>query len=642
MGTTATTLQTRRLGTTDLEITTVGFGAWATGGGGWAYGWGPQDDEGSIAAIRRAVDSGVNWIDTAAIYGLGHSEEVVGRALREIPAADRPHVFTKGGMVPDRGRPYADPQRTLQPASIRRELEASLRRLGVEQIDLYQFHWPDETDTPIEDSWAEMVRFVEEGKVRAIGVSNFDVALLERAEAMRHVDSLQPPFSLIRRDSGADVIRWAAAHGTGVIVYSPMQSGILTDTFSAERVAAMADDDWRRRSHELRGAGALPQRGPAGRTAPDRRTPRSDRVGGGGGMDAGVAGRDRRHRRRAHPRPGGRLDRGGQSAAQHQGSGHDQRCGAHHGSRLRAGRAGAEGDVMSTRVAVLGTGKMGSALARRLAESGFEITLWNRTRSRAEEVGVGHVAATPADAVRAADVVISSLTGPDAVRATYSGPQGALSAAGGQLFVEMSTAGPDAVARLEPQVVATGSRLVDAPILGMPPLALRGAAAILIGGATADVERVQPVLLPFGEVRHVGPLGSAARLKLVANSMLGTVTTAAAELQVAGEKAGIDAEHVFWILARLVPSLEMRRAGYLEGSYEAQFALRDLLKDLDLAIDLFHHSSADTPVAALVRELVNEAAPTAAELDISAIMTRYRPVAAAPAPAGTSTSGLPP
>jgi aryl-alcohol dehydrogenase-like predicted oxidoreductase len=249
MSTTATTtLEKRRLGTTDLEITTVGFGAWATGGGGWAYGWGPQDDEGSIAAIRRAVDGGVNWIDTAAIYGLGHSEEVVGRALREIPAADRPHIFTKGGMVPDRGHPYAEPQRTLQPASIRRELEASLRRLGVEQIDLYQFHWPDDTDTPIEDSWAEMARFVEEGKVRTIGVSNFDVPLLERAEALRHIDSLQPPFSLIRRDSGADVIISAAAHRTGVIVYSPMQSGILTDTFSAARVAAMADDDWRRRS----------------------------------------------------------------------------------------------------------------------------------------------------------------------------------------------------------------------------------------------------------------------------------------------------------------------------------------------------------------------------------------------------------
>jgi aryl-alcohol dehydrogenase-like predicted oxidoreductase len=241
-------LNRQRLGTTDLEITTVGFGAWAIGGSGWAYGWGPQDDSRSIAAIHEAVRRGVNWIDTAAIYGLGHSEEVVAQALRGIPRAERPHVFTKGGMVPDPTRPYDEPQRTLQPASIRREVEASLTRLGVERIDLYQFHWPDALGTPIEESWGEMARLVDEGKVRAAGVSNFDLALLERAEAIRHVDSLQPPFSLIRRESGADVIPWAAAHGTGVIVYSPMQSGILTDTFSAERLATMADDDWRRRS----------------------------------------------------------------------------------------------------------------------------------------------------------------------------------------------------------------------------------------------------------------------------------------------------------------------------------------------------------------------------------------------------------
>jgi aryl-alcohol dehydrogenase-like predicted oxidoreductase len=241
----------RRLGTTDLEITTVGFGAWAIGGGGWVYGWGPQDDAGSIASIRHAVSLGVNWIDTAAIYGLGHSEEVVGRALREIPASERPFVFTKCGMIPNREKPYDEPARDLRPQSIRREVEASLRRLGVERIDLYQFHWPDGIGTPIEDSWHEMKRLVDEGKVRAVGVSNFDVPLLARAESMRHVDSLQPPFSLVRRDAAADVIPWAAAHGTGVIVYSPMQSGLLTDTFSVKRLAAMADDDWRRRSAQF-------------------------------------------------------------------------------------------------------------------------------------------------------------------------------------------------------------------------------------------------------------------------------------------------------------------------------------------------------------------------------------------------------
>src|SRR5205823_4787549 len=213
----------RPLGNSGLRITQVGFGAWAIGGGGWAYGWGSQDDADSVAAIRHAVARGINWVDTAAIYGLGHSEEVVGRALREIPAAERPYVFTKGGMVPDPARPFDEPQRNLSPSSIRKEVEASLRRLGVERIDLYQFHWPDAVGTPVEDSWGEMSRLIEEGKVRAGGVSNFDVGLLERAKRIRHVDSLQPPFSLIRRQSAADVIPWSASSGTGVGARSPEQ-----------------------------------------------------------------------------------------------------------------------------------------------------------------------------------------------------------------------------------------------------------------------------------------------------------------------------------------------------------------------------------------------------------------------------------
>ena len=241
----------RALGTSGLRITQVGFGAWAIGGGGWAYGCGSQDDADSIAAIRHAVRRGIKWVDTAAIYGLGHSEDVVGRALREIPATERPYVFTKGGMVPDPARPFDEPQRNLRPESIRREVEASLRRLGVERIDLYQFHWPDAVGTPVEDSWGEMSRLIDEGEVRAGGVSNFDVGLLERAERIRHVDSLQPPFSLIRRESAADVIPWGASSGTGVIVYSPMQSGILTDGFSRERVDRMAAEDWRRRNVEF-------------------------------------------------------------------------------------------------------------------------------------------------------------------------------------------------------------------------------------------------------------------------------------------------------------------------------------------------------------------------------------------------------
>ena len=241
----------RSLGSSGLEITTVGFGAWAIGGGGWSFGWGPQDDKASEDTIRHALELGINWIDTAAVYGLGHSEEIVGRVVRSLPQSDRPFVFTKCGLIWDERDRMQEPRRVLKPESIRRECEASLRRLGIERIDLYQFHWPDETGTPIEDSWAEMGRLIEEGKVRFGGVSNFNVNLLERCEAVRHVDSLQPPFSMIHRDVAAAEIRWCEAHQTGVICYSPMQSGLLTDRFSAERVANLAADDWRRRAPEF-------------------------------------------------------------------------------------------------------------------------------------------------------------------------------------------------------------------------------------------------------------------------------------------------------------------------------------------------------------------------------------------------------
>ena len=237
-------LPARTLGSTGFEITRVGLGAWAIGGGGWQGGWGPQDDEESIRAIRHALERGINWIDTAAAYGLGHAEEVVGRALAELPDDDRPYVFTKCGLVWEQGATTVT--NVLAPESIRRECEDSLRRLGVEVIDLYQLHWPTWDETPIEDSWATMAELVEAGKVRAIGLSNFSVEELERCEAVRHVDTLQPELNLVKRDAAADRIPWAEQHGTGVIVYSPMGSGLLTGRFSVERAAALPEDDWRR------------------------------------------------------------------------------------------------------------------------------------------------------------------------------------------------------------------------------------------------------------------------------------------------------------------------------------------------------------------------------------------------------------
>lgn len=243
-----TPLPVRQLGTTDMNITRVGVGAWAMGGGGWSFAWGPQDDNDSIAAMNHAFELGINWIDTAPVYGLGHSEEVVGRFLRGKSADKRPYIFTKCGMVWNPKKPMEEPVRTLNPDSIRRECEASLRRLGVERIDLYQFHWPDATGVPVETSWRVMEQLQKEGKVRAIGVCNFDVSLLRKIDALKHVESLQPPFSLIRRDVAAAEIPWCNANRTGVICYSPMQSGILTETFSREKVKQMGDNDWRKRS----------------------------------------------------------------------------------------------------------------------------------------------------------------------------------------------------------------------------------------------------------------------------------------------------------------------------------------------------------------------------------------------------------
>jgi aryl-alcohol dehydrogenase-like predicted oxidoreductase len=246
-------LTARPLGRTNMTITRVGFGAWAIGGPDWAVGWGTQDDRQSIEAIRHAVASGVNWIDTAAVYGLGHSEEVVREALSSIPKGERPYVFTKCGLVWDENDRKAMPKTVGAPDSIRREVEASLRRLGVERLDLYQMHWPAKDGTPLEVYWQTLLDLKKEGKVRAVGLSNHSAAQLEAAEALGHVDTLQPPFSAIRREVGAQELPWCAAHQTGVIVYSPMQSGLLTGTFSVERAKALPKDDWRSRNAEYSG-----------------------------------------------------------------------------------------------------------------------------------------------------------------------------------------------------------------------------------------------------------------------------------------------------------------------------------------------------------------------------------------------------
>jgi aryl-alcohol dehydrogenase-like predicted oxidoreductase len=240
-------MHTRKLGNSDLYITPVGFGAWAIGGSGWEFAWGPQDDADSMAAIHRALELSVNWIDTAAVYGMGHSEEVVARALASW-SGPRPYVFTKCGLRWDeRGETY----KVLKADSIRRECEDSLRRLDVEVIDLYQIHWPTGSATETDEGWAMMAQLQREGKVRWIGVSNFDVEQLQRAQAIAPITSLQPPYSLIRRDIEPELLPFCQREAMGVIVFSPMASGLLTGAMTRERAANLAKDDWRRLDPEF-------------------------------------------------------------------------------------------------------------------------------------------------------------------------------------------------------------------------------------------------------------------------------------------------------------------------------------------------------------------------------------------------------
>jgi len=238
-------METTQFGNTDMKITRIGFGAWAIGGGNWEFAWGPQDDNEAIAAIRRAIENGMNWIDTAAVYGLGHSEELVGKAIKGL--STKPYIFTKCGLVWDDKRNVT---KNLKAASIRRECEASLRRLNVDAIDLYQVHWP--VDADLEEAWEMMETLRSEGKVRFIGVSNYNIDQIKKSVKIAPVSSLQPPYSLIGRDYEKEVLPFCKENGIGVIVYSPMGSGLLTGAMTRERIAAMPSDDWRKNSSHFR------------------------------------------------------------------------------------------------------------------------------------------------------------------------------------------------------------------------------------------------------------------------------------------------------------------------------------------------------------------------------------------------------
>ncbi len=240
-------MQRRKLGNSDLMITPIGCGSWAVGGTGWSHAWGRQDDNDSIAAILRALELGANWIDTAAVYGLGHAEEVVSRAL-ENWKGERPLLFTKCGLVWDEQKQLS---RRLSADSVQKECEESLRRLRTDVIDLYQVHWPPEIDGQIEEGWAALAALQKQGKVRWIGVSNFNVSQMKRVRGIRDITSLQPPYSLIRREIEDEILPWCSQHAVGVIVYAPMASGLLTGAMTARRAATLPEDDWRKHSPEF-------------------------------------------------------------------------------------------------------------------------------------------------------------------------------------------------------------------------------------------------------------------------------------------------------------------------------------------------------------------------------------------------------
>jgi aryl-alcohol dehydrogenase-like predicted oxidoreductase/3-hydroxyisobutyrate dehydrogenase-like beta-hydroxyacid dehydrogenase len=632
------------LGQRGSQVSRIAFGNWSSGGD-----WGGVDRMAAVAAARQALDLGITFFDTARAYGFGAAEELLGAALRPELRSRREAlvIATKGGL-----RRNADGQlvRDSSARALREDLEASLRHLGTDYIDLYQIHWPDSA-TPFAETAEALETFVREGKIRYVGVSNYDANQMAAFQSYRRIDTLQPPYHLFRREIETSILPYAADHGIGVLVYGPLAHGLLAGRMT--EATTFAPDDWRSTSElfhgetfhrnlrivdELKAFAAergisVAQLAIAWTLANlsvdvaivGARTPDQIRATASAAeirlSDEDLARIDEITRDQipvGGPSPEGvgrkiRMKEGGTSGPGLASSDPVQQ--PHTGCGSQPGR----------RVALLGTGKMGAAIADRVVRAGFDLVLWNRTRSRAEGLGIGRVADSPAEAVHDADVVISSLTGPEAIRAAYFGVDGALAHAQSQFFIEMSTAGPEIVAELEAAIAPTDARIVDAPILGSPASVRAGEAAILVGGEFADVERTGNILRSVGEVRHAGPLGSGARLKLVANSMLADIMLAAAELQVAGEQAGLDPGAVFWVLQRLAPSLEARRGGFLENRHTPPlFALRDLAKDLNLALSLYGQMMADVPLTTLARSLVIEDAQKTGELEVTSVIQPYR------------------
>ena len=586
-------MKTKQLGNSDLFITPTGYGTWAIGGSGWQFGWGHQNDGDSIAAIHRALELGVNWIDTAAVYGLGHSEVVVAKALDNW-SWSRPYVFTKCGLRWDaRGRTH----RMLTAASIRQECEDSLRRLKVEAIDLYQIHWPVEEFHELEEGWSMMAKLQKAGKVRWIGVSNFDVEQMQRAQAIAPITSLQPRYSLVHPEVEHNILPFCEQQSIGVIAYSPMASGLLTGAMTRERIARLAYDDWRKNDEDfqepkLTNNLALMER--------------LRSVGKRSGHEPGpvAVAWTLRHPAVTAAIVGARKPAQVDdmvAAASVQLSEPDL-------VEIETGTRPAGGQIKN--IGFVGLGIMGSRMAANLQKSGYSLVVFNRTRDKADALvadGAKWVG-SPAALSSEVDIVFTMLAHPEAVEEAALGQEGFLPhLRPGQMWIDCSTVNPSFSKRMAAEAQARGIRFLGAPVTGSKGHAAAAKLTFWVGGEAADLDACRPLLECLGnKIVHCGGQGMGTSLKMVMNQLLGTGMAAFAEGLVLGEGLGLSREVLLGELLggqAAAPFLALKRERMESGNYDhADFPLQWLQKDLHLAAVSAHETGTAMPLTNAAKE----------------------------------------
>jgi aryl-alcohol dehydrogenase-like predicted oxidoreductase/3-hydroxyisobutyrate dehydrogenase-like beta-hydroxyacid dehydrogenase len=573
------------------------LGAWAIGGGDWEFGWGPQADDDSIATIHRALELGVNWIDTAAAYGFGRSEQVVGQALDGLARHERPYVFTKASLLEGPGRTVVH---NLTRDSILREADASLARLRVDAIDLYQIHWPV-PERDIEQGWAALAELKQQGLVRHIGVSNFNAEQLERIGQIAPVETLQPPYSLIDRGIETELLPYAQRHGIGVIVYSPMASGLLTGAMTRQRIAGLPSDDWRKsdpRFQEplLSQHLALVERLKA--------------VAGRHGVTPGAVAVAWTLR---HPAVSAAI------------------VGVRQPDQVEPIVAAAdlalddtdlvtiEGKepAMTTRtlttIGFIGLGNMGGAMASRLLAAGYPVAGMSRTRERAAELEAQGLqwCDTARAAAGAAELVFTSLPDDQALTAVATEADGLLAGLRpGTIWADLSTVSPQASQHLATRVKAQGATMLDAPVSGSVPQVQAGTLTIMVGGDRDAYLRVEPVLRELGTPHHIGANGQGLALKLAINISVAVQMLALAEGLQLAQQCGVDPKAALPVMIDSAigsPMLKARAPLILDLPKEAWFDLGLMHKDISLALDAGRALRIPLPTTSQAGEVLTQA-----------------------------------